>query len=253
MRSLSFLVSIIIIVFFILMGFSTGFTYEHDYSGEPAGDVTQFDQYGNASIVGDVSDPGLSKQIDKIDLKGFVSENGTGDNLTFTLSTKGKNIITDPDVKYVIRVFTERNNQSGYNITYKNGSIEITRIVDNVEVESEDISHLGGVVEIRKNEYGIEINIPKSVYFPEDSLDYFNVDAFSWMEKGEYTYVDYINNQPGNPGTISSDIIDDSVPDKTNEDKNDDGGGMNSLILVLIIIIVIVIIIAVVMKKGKKK
>ena len=234
------LFSILIVLLFIALN-SNALVYEYEFNGEPAGDVTQFDPYGNSTIVDGYSD---------IDIKRFETRNGTGDNLTFTMGTKAKSITIASNIKYVFRVFTKSDNRTGYNISFCNGTIELVEIIDGIEQMKEDITGLGGIVK-DKNDYVLEIDLSKSRYFPEDELDYFNVDGFSWMEEGNYTYVDYIHSLPGNPGTISQDIIEDETP--SGSDSDDKGEGSSILLPVLIIItLIVVIMIAVLISRRKK-
>ena len=220
--------------------FAQALTWEFDYNGEPAGDVKRFDEYGNVTIVDTYPD---------LDLKKFETRNGTGDNLTFILGTKAKRIATSEDTKYVFRIFTEVDNKTGYNITYRNGSFELIEIVDGKEISTEDITSLGGVVKV-KNEDLLELNLPKNRYLQEDELDYLAVDAFSWKEEGNYTYIDYIHNVPGNPGTIAPDITDDP---SLSGDGDDKGSDSNGALLVVVIIIVVLILVAIIYLMTRKK
>jgi hypothetical protein len=233
-------------IVFILMCFILGFgtagaiNYEYDFNGEPAGDVTRFEPNGTATIVGEHKN---------IDLKKFETTNGTGDNLTFTLGTSGKKIIDSEDVKYVIRIFLTSDNSTGYNVTYTNGSLEIMKFIDEVEQPPEDITALGGIVK-DKNEQLLVIDLSKNKYFPENGTDHFNVDAFSWMEEGNVTYIDYIHNLPGHPGSLSEDLGDDPNL-KTDGDSDSDGAGL--LIIIPIIIVVIIIVLLILIRSTQQK
>jgi len=232
--------SIVIITFvFLFSSLAQGLTWEFDYNGEPAGDVSRFDENGNITLV---------EGFPYLDLKRFETKNGTGDNLTFILGTKQKQIMSAIDVEYVFRVFTEPDNKTGYNITFRNGTFELVKIVNDEEISSEDITPLGGVIK-QKNEELLRLNLPKSKYLQDGNLDYLAVDAFSWMEKGNYTYIDYIHNVPGNPGTIAPDITDD-VPDSGDSDDVDsDSSGLILAVIIIIIVIIVVLIYALRRKK----
>ncbi|UCH88740.1 MAG: hypothetical protein JSV49_10915 [Thermoplasmata archaeon] len=221
--------------------------YEFEFNGEPAGDVRRFNETGNMTIV---------EEYPEIDLKRFETKNGTGDNLTFTLGTKGKKIRDNDDTKYVFRIFTSSDNKTGYNITYRNGTITIVEFVNGVEQSEEDITHLGGIEKIRNEEF-LVVEISKGKYIPEQDLIYFGVDAYSWMETSNYTYIDYIHNVPGNPGVIAEDIIDDpSLTEddtKGSEDDSDDKSGSGALLIIpLIIIILFIVVLLIVLKKRKQ-
>jgi hypothetical protein len=238
-----FLLAVILSII-ICSSASMAVTYEFDYNGEPAGDVKRFNEYGNVTI---------SDEYPEIDLKKFETQNGTGDNWTFTLGTKAKRFTTSEGVKYVIRIFTRSDNSTGYNITYRNGSIEIARFIGDDEQTPEDISDLGGIVKV-KNEELLIIDVPKTKYLLGESLTFLNVDAFSWMEVGNFTYIDYIHNLPGNPGTIAPDIAEDpDLSGGSSGDDDSDKGGSTMLILIPIIIIVIVVILLLILMRSKKK
>lgn len=229
-----------LILIFIIVPFAQGITYEFDYNGEPAGDVQRFDKNGTATIVEGFKD---------LDLKKFFTRNGTGDNLTLTLGTSGKRITTTPDVKYVFRMFTDSKNKTGYNITYCNGNIELVQFDDGKEILTEDITSLGGIVKDKSEEL-LVVDIPKTRYLPEDELEYLGMDGFSWMEKGNYTYVDYIHDLPGNPGTIAPDVVEDAGGTGSGDDKE---GGNFVLVAGIIIIVIIIVVVLMLLLMRKKK
>jgi hypothetical protein len=238
----------IAIILFVLIGLSPScqsIVYEYDYNGEPAGDVTEFTPNGTMNLAEGHSD---------IDIKRFETTNGTGDNLTFTLGTKSKHITNSLDIKYVFRIFTESDNRSGYNITYMNGVIELVKIEDGLEISKENITSLGGIEKV-KNEELLIVNIPKNNYIPEDQLNYFAVDGFSWKEvqkeDGNYTYIDYIHNVPGNPGTIASDIVDDTTSDEGKDEGNKESGFFSLILAVILMVFIVIVVIFVIIKRKQ--
>jgi hypothetical protein len=230
MVTFSKIMYVVLSLLLLLSTSAQALTWEFDYNGEPAGDVKRFDENGNVTIVDTFPD---------LDLKKFETKNGTGDNLTFVLGTKSKSITSSGDVKYVFRIFTEADNETGYNITFLNGMIELVEIVDGIETSSEDITSLGGIIKV-KNEDLLELNLPKNKYLPEAELDYLAVDAFTWKEEGNYTYIDYIHNVPGNPGTIAPDITDDPSLSDDGDEKGDNSN--RTLIAVVLIIVVLFVV-----------
>jgi hypothetical protein len=127
-------------------------------------------------------------------------------------------------------------------------------IIDGSEQPAENITDLGGIVK-DKNEYLLVINFPKNKYLPESELEHFSVDAFTWMELGNKTFIDYIHDLPGHPGSIAPDIAEDPTLTDGDKDKSDDSGVSSGVALaaVILIIIVIVVILLLVMKSKRKK
>jgi hypothetical protein len=91
----------------------------------------------------------------------------------------------------------------------------------------------------------IVVDISKSRYL--SNITYFNIDAYTWKEQGNYTYIDYVSEIPGHPGQ-TGDVIDDG-----NGDEEDNGffGFLCALPLILwiVVIIIIVIIIVILLKR----
>ena len=240
MHTRPILFPLILCLFIIFAYTSEGITYEFDYNGEPAGDVSRFDENGTVTTV---------EGQKNIDLKKFYTKNGTGDILVLTMGTSGKNILTSESVKYVFRIFTDSENRTGYNITYQNGTITLIKFDNGSEILTEDITSLGGVIKDKSEEL-LQVKLPKNKYLPEDTLEYLGVDGYSWLEAGNYTYVDYIHDLPGNPGTIAPDVIDD-VDGGGSDDSEKEGTNAGLIAVIFIIIILIVIALLVLLKRKR--
>jgi hypothetical protein len=70
------------------------------------------------------------------------------------------------------------------------------------------------------------------------------------MEEGNVTYIDYIHNLPGHPGSLSEDLGDDPNL-KTDGDSDSDGAGL--LIIIPIIIVVIIIVLLILIRSTQQK
>jgi len=203
--------------------------YELDYQ-DPAGDVLEYNQTWHLKGTVDI--------YPYIDLKWLKSNSDADGNVVLRLEVKNNQIIEKSNLtSYVFRIFTTANNSTGYNVTYKNGTTTITdfdnTIEDDLTAETSIINDNGEV---------LLVNISKTYYL--SNAVHFNIDAFTWKETGNHTYIDYISAVPGHPGA-TSDVVD-GVPDT----------GLPIpwwllLIIVLVIIVGIVVIVIVLRNSGR--
>jgi hypothetical protein len=209
---------------------SADLVYELDYQ-DPAEDVLEFNET-------------WSKQEDvktqpQIDLKWLRSSNDTSDNVTIRMEFKNDQVIEiSNDTKYVIRIFTSSDNSTGYNITYINGSSTILSF-DNVT--REDMTSNTSIIDDKKGEV-LEVKVSKNRYL--NNITYYNIDAFTWKETSNRTYIDYISEIPGHPADTGT------VVDQEDEESQKEEGILDTLcsmtwLLILIILIIIIVIIAV--------
>jgi hypothetical protein len=206
--------------------------YEMDYQ-DPAGDVIQFNE--SWSQVGTV------ETQPQIDIKWLRSENDTQGNVVLRMEFKNNQIIEkNNETRYVFRIFTCQDNSTGYNVTYQNETAIITNLNNTLE---EDITSNVSIID--DNGEVLLVEISKNKYL--DNISYYNIDAFTWKEQGNRTYIDYVSEIPGHPGE-TGDVVD-QEEDESNEEKGffDDLCGI-PLILVIVVIIIIVIIILVFLK-----
>jgi len=205
--------------------------FETDYQ-DPAEDVIEFNETW--------SNVGFAVGQDQVDIKGLESENDTSGNVVLTLDLKGKSKIEmSNQTKYVFRIFTSQDNSTGYNITFINGTAKITNWNNTVEDDitinastADDDELL--VVEVSKNKY-------------LSNITYFNIDAYTWMEEWNRTFIDYVSEIPGHPGQTGD------VVDQEDGESDDEKGFFDDLcgiplILIIVVIIIIVIIILVYLK-----
>lgn len=176
-----------------------------------------------------------------IDIKWLRSLNETQDTVVLRMEFKNNQVLEmSNETKYVFRIFTSSDNSTGYNITYINGSSTISNFQDTF---SEDMISNTTVVDDHGEVLVVEIS--KNKYL--NNITYYNIDAFTWKEQGNKTYIDYVSEIPGHPGETGT------LVDQPDGDSKEDKGIFGDLcsfpmILILIIIIVIIILIAVYLK-----
>ncbi len=203
---------------------------------DPAGDVIEFDETWS------VIDDEVENQP-QIDIKRLNSSIDILGNVVLRLKFKGNQIIEiSNETKYVYRIFTKADNSTGYNITYINGSATISNFNNTFE---EDMTANTSIVKVQQDEV-LEVNVSKNKYL--NNITYFNIDAYTWKEHGNHTFIDYVCEIPGHPGETGT-VIDDG----NGEDEEDEGffGFLCALPLILwiVVIIIIVIIIAILLKR----
>jgi hypothetical protein len=217
----------------ILIAFLTPVLAEIEYEltyQDPAGDVLEFNETW--------SNKGPVDSQPRLDIKWLRSSDDTMGNATLRLEFKNNQIIEESnETKYVFRIFTSNDNSTGYNITYKNGTSSISDFNNTFQ---EDMS--SNTSKIDDNGEVLVVKVKKSKYL--DNISYYNVDAFTWKEQENRTYIDYVSDIPGHPGETGT------VVDQDGEDSSEDKGLLDDLcsmplIYFLVILIVIIIIIAI--------
>ncbi|MHA2281210.1 MAG: hypothetical protein ACXAC5_10190 [Promethearchaeota archaeon] len=182
--------------------------YEFDYQ-DPAGDVLEFNETW--------SNVGTVDSHPQIDMKWLRSSNDTSDNVTIRMEFRNNQVIEiSNETKYVIRIFTSSDNSTGYNITFINGSSTILSF-DNSTME--DMASNTSIID-DKGEV-LVIKVSKSKYL--NNISYFNLDAFTWKETQNRTYIDYISEIPGHPGETGT------VVDQENGDSKEEKGILDNL------------------------
>jgi hypothetical protein len=201
---------------------------------DPAGDVLEFNE--TWSQVGQVDNQS------QIDIKWLRSSNDSLNNVVLRMEFKSKQVIEiSNETRYVYRIFTKADNSTGYNITHINGSTTISNLNNTLE---EDMTANTSIID----EQGeiLVVKVSKSRYL--NNITYFNIDAYTWKEQGNYTYIDYVSEIPGHPGATGT-----VVEDGNGEDEEDKGflGFLCALPLILwiLVIIIIVVIIAILLKR----
>ncbi len=226
-----FLITISLFCIVLISGLTSvaDVNYELTYQ-DPAEDVLHFNETWH--LVED-DNPYL-----QIDLKRLESYNDTDGNVVLRLKARNNQIIEESNnTSYVFRIYTKEDNSTGYNITYIN---EITTITDFNNTVEDDLTAETSII----NEQGdvLLVNISKNDYL--NNISYFNIDAFSWKEEGNHTFIDYISEVPGHPGETGE------IVDNEGGDTDDDNGflGMlcSPLFIILIILAVIILIIIIV-------
>lgn len=188
------------------------------------------------------SNLGEVDSLPQIDIKWLRSSNDTSGNVVLRLEFRKHQIIEQSnETKYVFRIFTKEDNSTGYNITYINGSANITDF--NYTLEEDMTSNISII-----NDQGeiLTVKVSKSRYL--SNITHFNIDAFTWKEQGNSTYIDYVSEIPGHPGQTGT------VVDQDGNDSKDDSGILGFLcsipiILFLIIIVVIIVIIVIILRR----
>ncbi len=206
--------------------------YEIDYQ-DPAGDVLEFNESW--------SQVGVVETQPQIDLKWLRSSNDTQGNVVLRMEFKNNQIIEKSnETRYVFRIFTSQDNSIGYNVTYQNETAIITNfnntLEENITISTSIIDDNGDV---------LLVEISKIKYL--DNITYFNIDAFTWKEQGNMTYIDYVSEIPGHPGETGD------VVDQRNGESEDEKGLFDDLcgiplVLIIVVIIILVIIILVYLK-----
>ena len=206
-KSLYFLVPLL-----LLLALTTSTLAEVDYVldyGDPAGDVLKFNE--TWSNLGEV------ETQDQIDIKWLRSSNDTLGNVVLRLEFKSKQLIeVSNETKYVFRIFTKGDNSTGYNITYINGSTTISNFNNTFK---EDMTANTSIVD--ENGEVLVVKVLKSRYLT--NITYYNIDAFTWKEQGNKTYVDYVSEIPGHPADTGS------VIDQDDGDPKEEEGLLDSL------------------------
>lgn len=195
---------------------------------DPAGDVLDYNETWHLNGTVDI--------YPQIDLKWLKSYNDTDGNVVLRLEVKNNQVIEKSNyTMYVFRIFTSADNSTGYNVTYKNGSTTITNFNNTIE---DDLTAETSI--ILDNGEVLLVNISKNDYL--NNTSHFNIDAHTWKEAGNHTYIDYVSEIPGHPGETGD------VVDQVHEDI------LLSpwlLLIILLIIIVIIIVIAVLKLTNK--
>lgn len=225
------LVLIFLVFIFVIIGnVYAEVNYEFDYQ-DPAGDVLDFNEtwHNQGTVDGEP----------QIDLKWLRSSSDAQGNVELRMEFRNNQIIAQSnDTKYVFRIFTSQDNSTGYNITYINGFATISDFNNTID---EDMTTNISIVD-DKGEV-LTVKVSKGRYL--ENITYFNVDAYTWKEQGNHTFIDYISEVPGHPGETGT------VVDGENGDTEEDEGllgllcsltGMLCLAALIIIIVVVVIL-----------
>lgn len=218
----------------LILGFTSAADVEYELTyQDPAGDVLDYNETWH--LQEDDDDP-----YPQIDLKWLKSYNDTYGNVILRLEVRNNQIIEKSNnTRYVFRIFTKEDNSTGYNVTYMNETTTITSFNNSIE---EDLTAETSII----NENGeiLLVKISKNDYL--NDTPYFNIDAFTWKEEGNHTFIDYISEIPGHPGE-TADIVDNG--DSDTDDEGILGMLCSQLFIVLIILAIIVIIIIIVLLK----
>jgi hypothetical protein len=222
-------------LFFLLLGgigSVADLNFELAYQ-DPAGDVLVFNATWNNT--------GTVDTEPRIDMKWLKTSSDTYGNVVLRLEVKNNQILEKTNhTMYVFRIFTKEDNSTGYNVTYKNGTTIITDFGDTIE---DDLTAETSIID--DNGEVLLVNISKTEYL--DGISYFNVDAFTWKEEGDFKYIDYISEIPGHPGETGT-VLDDTPT------NNADQGffGIPWFFIIIILLCIIVIIIVIVLKLTDK-
>ena len=224
--------SLILFLIFQLIFLSTfSVIAEVDYDltyQDPAGDVLRFNETW--------SNKGTVDSQSKIDIKWLRSEDETA-NVSLRMEFKNNQVIEESnETKYVFRIFTSQDNSTGCNITYRNGTSFIS---DFNETFFEDMTSNTTIID--ENGEVLIIKVSKNRYLP--NITYYNIDAFTWKEQGNETFIDYVSEIPGHPGETGTVVEEEEEDPKEDESLLDMLCGLPYL-LTLVILIVIIIIIA---------
>lgn len=236
-KSIGFVSLSILITILILLALARSVISEVDFDlsySDPAGDVIEFNETWN-----------MNERIEtqpQIDIKWLRSSNDTLGNVVLRLEFINQHVIEiSNETRYVYRIFTKADNSTGYNITYINGSTTISNFNNTIE---EDITANTSIIYLQGEI--LIVKVSKSRYL--NNITYYNIDAYTWKEQGNYTYIDYVSEIPGHPGQ-TGDVIDDG----NGEDEEDEGffGFLCALPLILwiVVIIIIVVIIVILLKR----
>lgn len=203
--------------------------YEMTYQ-DPAGDVLEFNETW--------SNKGTVDSQSQMDIKWLRSLPDTTGNVTLRLEFRNNQLIEESnETKYVFRIFTNQDNSTGYNITYRNGATSISNFNNTFQ---EDMS--SNTSKINDKGEVLVVKVSKDKYLL--NISHYNVDAFTWKEQGNTTYIDYVSEIPGHPADTGS------VVDQDDGDSKEDIGFLESLcqlpmIFILLILIVIIIVIVI--------
>jgi hypothetical protein len=227
-KKASITTTILLIAFVFEFGSAAEPIYELAYQ-DPAGDVLVF----NATW----HNTGTIDTEPRIDMKWLKTSNDSYGNVVLRLEVKNNQVLEKTNyTMYVFRIFTKEDNSTGYNVTYKNGTTIITNFNNTIE---DDLTAETSI--INDNGEVLQVNISKTEYL--NGISYFNIDAFTWKEHGDFKYIDYISEVPGHPGETGT-VIDDTPT------SNPDQGffGIPWWLLVIILLCIIAAVIVVVLK-----
>jgi hypothetical protein len=207
--------------------------YEIDFQ-DPAGDVLEFNETWHEKETVD-SQP-------QIDIKWLRSANDTLGNVVLRMEFRNHQTIEIAnETIYAFRIFTSSDNSTGYNITYQNGSAVISNF--NHTLEENITSNISIVYD--KGEV-LLVHISKNRYL--SNITHFNIDAYTWKEQQNSTYIDYVSEIPGHPGATGT-VLEEDGGDS--EDDSDILGLLCTIqfILIAVVILVIIIIIVIIAKR----
>ncbi len=212
---------------------------------DPAGDIQFFNETNN----------GTATEMMGLDIKWIRSSVDGEGNVVISIDLKSReHFIIDNSTKYVLRIFTTPDNSTGFNVTYRNGTVELVTFNTTGEGEKIDLSANLTFNNERDDEI-LEIEV--QIYRFLENVSYFNIDAYSMMITDNATYLDYTGQMPGHPEYVDPAVEEseglDSGDDKTGSDDNPNYGPLIIISVVLFIVFVIgVLIVLIILLKGKK-
>lgn len=222
------------------------FTLEYQ---DPAGDILFFNETNN----------GTTTEMMGLDIKWIRSSVDGEGNVVISIDLKARErFIIDNSTKYVLRVFTAPDNSTGFNITYRNETVELVTFNTTGEGEKIDLSANMTFNNERDDEI-LEIEVQISRFL--ENVSYFNIDAYSMMITDNATYLDYTGQMPGHPEYVDP-VVEESEGLDPGDDKNGSDDDPNyvpliifSVVLFIIVVIGIIIALMVIMlkRKGDKK
>ena len=222
------------------------FTLEYQ---DPAGDILFFNETNN----------GTTTEMMGLDIKWIESSVDGEGNVVISIDLKARErFIIDNSTKYVLRIFTTPDNSTGFNITYRNETVELVTFNTTGEGEKIDLSENLTFNNQRDDEI-LEVEVQISRFL--ENVSYFNIDAYSMMITDNATYLDYTGQMPGHPEYVDP-VVEESEgldpgDDKAGSDDNSNYWPLIILSAVLFIVFVIGVIIALMVimlkRKGDKK
>jgi hypothetical protein len=238
-KAIGIIILLIASVFIICLNPATSqtpsFIYDHQ---DPAGDVLKFNATENGTTA---TDP----FFDPLDIKWLYSEEDGNGNVLITTDLKAKNhFFNREDTKYVFRILTSKDNSTGYNITYKNGTAVMNSFSPAKNGSKTNIDANVTFVKDKGDEI-MEITISISKYLSD--IDYYGLDAYSMMVLPNATYLDYISELPGHPEYVSPDVKESEDLNGSGDAEDDEDDSDNNATFFIVVIMIIVIIIIVVM------
>ncbi len=222
------------------------FTLEYQ---DPAGDILFFNETNN----------GTTTEMMGLDIKWIRSSVDGEGNVVISIDLKARErFIIDNSTKYVLRIFTTPDNSTGFNITYRNETVELVTFNTTGEGEKIDLS-ANLTFNNEKDDEILEIEVQISRFL--ENVSYFNIDAYSMMITENATYLDYTGQMPGHPEYVDPVVEEseglDTGDDKTGSDDNPNYWPLIILSVVLFIFFAIGAIIALTVimlkRKGDKK